>query len=244
MSDSGNRDNGNFADLFFASILNPEANVRALTAIQAEGFRAASELVDRFVRMAGANGGANGTSSGTTSGTTSGVDSPRAPSGREPKQEGNSGGDGGVIEPLLRSWLAVTDQFLRGSTRAVETGEDDSATLDLAELHAQGALDLEAGSPGCARGEVWLHNRGSGDLGDVRLRCSELLAHDGHVISSAAIQFEPEVVPMPGRCSRGVTIKVLVGQNVPIARYCGTLLAEGFPDLSLPVVVTVRPPAS
>ena len=46
-------DNGNFADLFFASILDPEANVRRLTAIQAEGFRAASELVDRFLSYGG-----------------------------------------------------------------------------------------------------------------------------------------------------------------------------------------------
>ncbi len=52
MSEREIGDNGNFADLFFASILDPEANVRRLTAIQAEGFRAASELVDRFVRMA------------------------------------------------------------------------------------------------------------------------------------------------------------------------------------------------
>ena len=52
MSEHEIGDNGNFADLFFASILDPEANVRRLTAIQAEGFRAASELVDRFVKMA------------------------------------------------------------------------------------------------------------------------------------------------------------------------------------------------
>ena len=50
MSEREIGDNGNFADLFFASILDPEANVRRLTAIQAEGFRAASELVDRFVQ--------------------------------------------------------------------------------------------------------------------------------------------------------------------------------------------------
>ena len=78
------------------------------------------------------------------------------------------------------------------------------ARLDLEKAEAQGALDLTP-VPGLARGEVWLHNRGLGNLGDIRLRCSELLAHDGHVISSAAIQFDPEMVPMPGRSSRGVT---------------------------------------
>ena len=94
-------------------------------------------------------------------------------------------------EPLLRSWLSFTDQFLRGSTQIVDGAPDGPAKFDLDKAQAQGAIDLESGSPGCARGEVWLHNRGAGDLGSVRLRCSELLAHDGHVISSAAIEFEP-----------------------------------------------------
>ena len=118
------------------------------------------------------------------------------------------------------------------------------ATLDLEKAEAQGALDLTCRSPGVARSEVWLHNRGLGNLGEVRLRCTELLAHDGHVISSAAIEFEPETVPMPGRSSRGVSIKVLVNQEVPPAKYCGTLLAEGYPDLAIPVAVIVEPPAS
>ena len=118
---------------------------------------------------------------------------------------------------------------------------DGPATLDLEKAEGQGALDLTCRSPGVARGEVWLHNRGLGNLGDVRLRCSELLAHDGHVISSAAIEFEPEMVPMPGRSSRGVSIKVLVDQEAPPAKYCGTLLAEGFPDIAIPVAVTVQP---
>ena len=231
MANHGIGDDGNFADLFWASILNPEANARALTAIQAEGLRAASQLVDRFVRMATPNG--NGSDRSTTPPV-------------HPPQGEDSGdvADGAAIEPVLRSWLSFTDQFLRGSTQNVDGAPDGPAKLDLDKAQAQGAIDLESGSPGCARGEVWLHNRGAGDLGTVRLRCSELLAHDGHVISSAAIEFEPGIVPMPGRSSRGVGVKILVGQDVPAARYCGTLVAEGYPDLSLPVALTVRRPAS
>ncbi|WP_123029338.1 hypothetical protein [Mycolicibacterium stellerae] len=231
MSEQGIGDNGNFADLFFASILDPEANVRRLTAIQAEGFRAASELVDRFVRMATPN--SNGT-----------VHSKKPPA--NPTQEGNAGEnvDGAIIEPLLRSWMSLTDQFLRGSRQSADETPNGPAKLDLDKVEAQGALDLTCRSAGVARGEVWLHNRGLGNLGDVRLRCSELLAHDGHVISSAAIEFDPAVVPMPGRSSRGVSVKILVDQEAPPAKYCGTLLAEGFPDLAIPVAVTVQPPAS
>ena len=221
-------DNGNFADLFFASILDPEANVRRLTAIQAEGFRAASELVDRFVAMASPNKNGKG------------------PAKKPPTDasRGDDRGDGAVLEPILRSWMSITDQFLGGSTRLADEARDGPPKLDLEKAEAQGSLDLESGSPGCARGEVWLHNRGLGSLGDIRLRCSELLAHDGHVISSAAIRFDPETAPMPGRSSRGVTVKVLVDQQVPPARYCGTLMAEGFPDLAIPVAVTVRPAGS
>lgn len=230
MTERGTGDNGNFADLFFASILDPEANVRRLTAIQAEGFRAASDLVERFVRMANPNGG-------------NGPDRSAAPAVNQPQADGNGNGDGGgsVIEPLLRSWLSLTDQFIRGSTAVADAGQGGSAALDLGEVQARGALDLNCAAPGCARGEVWLHNRGNGDLGGIRLRCSDLLAHDGHVIPSAAVYFEPETIPMPGRSSRGVGMKVLVGMDVPAARYCGNLLAEGYPDLSLPVTVTVRP---
>lgn len=232
MSDREIGDNGNFSDLFFASILDPEANVRRLTAIQAEGFRAASELVDRFVRMAKPTG--------------NGTDHSKKPvvNANQEGSNGDNGADGAILEPLLRSWLSLTDQFLRGSRQLVDETLEGPATLDLEKVEAQGALDLSSGSPGVARGEVWLHNRGLGNLGDIRLRCSELLAHDGHVISAAAIEFDPETVPMPGRSSRGVSIKVHVDQEAPPARYCGTLLAEGFPDLSIPVTVTVRPPAS
>ena len=231
MSDQGIGDNGNFADAFFSSIMDPEANVRRLTAIQAEGFRAASELVDRFVRMASSNG--------------NGTDHQKKPSVNPEKGNGNGdNSDSATIEPLLRSWLSMTDQFLRGSRQLADANSDGPATLDLEKAEAQGALDLTCRSPGVARGEVWVHNRGLGNLGDVRLRCSELLAHDGHVISSAAIEFEPETVPMPGRSSRGVSIKVLVDQEAPPAKYCGTLLAEGFPDITIPVAVTVQSPGS
>ena len=42
-------DDGSIADLPWASVFDPEANARALSAIQARGFRAATEVVDRFV---------------------------------------------------------------------------------------------------------------------------------------------------------------------------------------------------
>ncbi|HEX2285608.1 MAG TPA: hypothetical protein VHI10_12435, partial [Mycobacterium sp.] len=105
-------------------------------------------------------------------------------------------------------------------------------------------LNLETSAPGCARGEVWLHNSGAGDLGRVRLRCSDLLAHDGSLIRSDAIVFDSHTVPMPPRSSRGVGVRIDLSQDIPPGRYSGTLLAEGYPSLSLPVVLTVNSAAS
>ena len=44
-------DDGVISDLPWASVFDPANNMRALGEIQARGFRAATELVDRFVRM-------------------------------------------------------------------------------------------------------------------------------------------------------------------------------------------------
>ena len=51
MSSRVGDDDGSIADLPWASVFDPAANARALSAIQARGFRAASEVVDRFVRI-------------------------------------------------------------------------------------------------------------------------------------------------------------------------------------------------
>lgn len=50
MTSRGIDDDGTIDDLPWASVFDPAANARALSAIQAEGFRAASRIVDRFVR--------------------------------------------------------------------------------------------------------------------------------------------------------------------------------------------------
>ena len=43
----------------WASVFDPEANLRAVGEVQARGFRAASEVVDRFVRLASKTNAAN-----------------------------------------------------------------------------------------------------------------------------------------------------------------------------------------
>src|SRR5271163_3839665 len=54
VTERGN-DDGNVSDIPWTSVFDPALNIRALGEIQARGFRAATEIVNRFVRMADAN---------------------------------------------------------------------------------------------------------------------------------------------------------------------------------------------
>jgi len=211
-------------DLPWSSVFDSAANRRALSAIQADGFRAASELVDRFVRMAAA--GLNGSESAP-------------PANGEPTDLYGATG----LEPLVTSWWAMVDQLLRISSprRAGETAEADAATLDFAAAQATGRLQLSSVAPGAATAEVWLHNRGPVDMGKVALRCGDLLSHDGNVIAARLMRFEPDLVPMPARSSRGVTVEVDIDEHVAPGSYRGMLVADGHPDVWLPIEFVVKP---
>jgi hypothetical protein len=235
------RDDGSFSDVPWSSVFDPAANARALSAIQAEGFRAASKLVDRFVGKATSNGnGANGSGISPAS-TPSAVPAPDGISRR--------GVEDVNLEHLMKTWWLIVGQFLTGSARMaaapfLNPAADDSPTLDLGSPRGEGTLELEAEPAGRATAEVWLHNRGPDDLGEIVIRCSDLLAHDGGVVEATAMHFEPDIVPMPKRSSRGVSITVALTPAVRPGVYRGTLLAGGKPDLWLPVVLSVRIPGS
>jgi hypothetical protein len=224
---SGDGDGRN-GELPWASVFDPAANARALTAIQAEGFRAASQIVDRFVRIA-ANG-LNGDSRPA---------SPGPPLSDDERADLFGATD---VEPLIRSWWSVLGQlFIRSTPPRVPTQDSaDPATLQFSNAEARGELALESNGAGVVTAEVWLHNADANELGEVRLRCSDLLSADGGVVSSAAMAFDPAVLPMPGRSSRGIDVKVEVAESVQPGLYRGTLLVEGHPHLWLPVAVTVR----
>jgi hypothetical protein len=221
---------GRDAEVPWASAFDPAANARALTAIQAEGFRAASQLVDRFVRLASAGlTGESRTASGALS------DDQRA--------DLFGATD---VEPLIRSWWSVLGQlFVRPApARPVPPESAQAATLAFSDPEARGQLSLEAFGPGAVAAEVWLHHGGTGDIGEVRLRCSDLLSADGDVVACASVAFSPAVVLMTARSSRGIDVTIDVAADVPAGLYRGTLLVVGHPQLWLPVVLTVHSPVS
>jgi hypothetical protein len=236
-------DDGRTSDVPWASVFDPAANARALSAIQAEGFRAASKLVDRFVGKAGNRNGHGGNGSGP--GT-----APRTPAVSSVNGDGESLSDDFNVEQLVKTWWLIAGQFLLGSARMAASPFIGSASgggpasLDLGEAGGKGILELHAERAGRATAEIWLHNRGPDDRGELALRCSDLLASDGDVVEAAAMHFEPRIVPMPRRSSRGVAITIALTPRVRPGVYRGTLLAGGSPDLWLPVVLTVRMPGS
>ena len=221
-------DDGNVSDIPWASVFDPALNIRALGEIQARGFRAATEIVNRFVRMADTNSVADRT------------DGEQAPS---PEPAADPPGDRATpppdVDQVLQLWQRLAAQTLE-SLRGVAQPHVGNATVDIQHATSSGAVSLVASESGAVSTEVWLHNAGADDLGKVRLRCSDLLAHDGAVIGSAMVRFEPDTVPMVARCSRGVTIQVDVPDDIGPGHYRGTLLADGHPDIWLPVVLSVQ----
>ena len=225
MADRPTDDDASIADLPWASVFDPAANVRALSAIQARGFRAATEVVDRFVRI-----------------TEMGFAAPTGPA------DSDSASDvpripevGRIVKSLQKVVAQLGESALSGSTSTSTSAE---AGLDLVNSATTGEVRMDAVESGSTATEVWLHNRGPVDMGKVRLRCSDLLSHNGAVISSSCVRFEPDVVPMPARCSRGVTIEVDLAPDQLPGCYRGTLLADGHADVWLPVVLNVRTSAS
>ncbi len=224
---SRNYDDGSVGEVPWASVFDPDVNARALGEIQARGFRAASELVDRFVQSANKNGD---------------VDSRKPPS--EPRVNGIESvrdSAGPEMDRLIGSWETFVGR-LAGSLRRPD--EPAHPTLDLTETSANGLVALAAAQGERAQTEVWLHNGGATDLGVVRLRCSDLLGHNGDVVAAQTVRFDPDAVAMPPRSSRGVLVELDVAQALRPGSYRGTLLAEGHPDVWLPVALSVLAPVS
>lgn len=218
---------GGLSDVPWASVFDPAVNVRALGEIQARGFRAASELVDRFVHATG------------PAPTAGDVDTDEPVEGPH-RNETISATTLPEAERLLASWKSLVGQVIGSLRDSSVRAWDAGATFDLAAAKAAGQVELVAAA-GHASAEVWLHNAGPVELGEVRLRCSDLLSHEGTVISSSVVRFEPETVPMVARSSRGVSIEIDMPDGVPAGCYRGMVLADGHDDLWLPLLVTFRP---
>ena len=77
---------------------------------------------------------------------------------------------GKIVQSLQK---AVTQ--LGDSARGAAATEPVDPAMDLVNSTAAGEICFEAIEPGPTATEVWLHNRGANNIGEVGLRCSDLL---------------------------------------------------------------------
>jgi hypothetical protein len=222
-------DDGSIADLPWGTVFDPVVNARAMSAIQQRGFRAAREVVDRLIKMADSDFVIRSSESESTAAQPDSDDS-------EPAPTISLDVDGvlGSMQGLLGQ-LAAT---LRGTLGGAPAS--DPAMFDLRAASSSGQIEMITNQPGAVSAEIWLHNGRHDDMGKVRLRCSDLLAHDGGLIEAACVRFEPDTVPMPARSSRGVTVEVDVAEDQEAGTYRGTMLADGHAEVWLPVVLVIR----
>jgi hypothetical protein len=214
-------DDGTLAGLPWASVFDPAANVRALGEIQKRGLRAAGDVVDRLVR--------------SVDGEHTPTDQPTESNpGTDPRPE---------FDQLMSSWAMFLQRLTESligrapGGNGVATGE---AVIDLASGESSGAVELRGSRSEEVSVEVWLHNRTTEEADGVRLRCSDLLTHDGACIPSEVVRFDPAEVPsMPARSSRGIDVIAEIPPSAANGVYRGTLLAQGHPDLWLPVSLAV-----
>jgi len=221
------------------SRLDPAQGVRALVDVQRRGLLAANELVDRLVRSVDGDD-IDGTEPHDTS---AGSGAPRRDASTAPSAAGPT-------DDLVRLWVEVVrlgletfGQFLMPGGPGRPDSAAHGATLDVPTGASTGIVrvsDVPPASDGGtdrAGAELWLHNGSAADYSDVALHCGDLRASDGAVLSAASVRFDPSVVDLPARSSRGVAVSV--SADVPPGTYRGVVLAAGVPDAWLPIEVVM-----
>lgn len=202
-------DDGGIAGIPWAAVFDPAANVQALTAIQERGFRAASQVIARFLHGTGA--------AGLTLGA------------RRSETAENGESD-------FHSLVAMSRRMMTRLAPATNH-RDESAELDMAAGIASGTVVLTADVDAPAVAEIWLHNGSAADVHPVHLRTTDLYGHNGAVVSSKNIVISPNPVLVVARSSRGVGVEV-APVTTPDC-YRGLVLAEGRPAMWLPLELRV-----
>jgi hypothetical protein len=193
-------------------LFDPVAGMRAMAEIQADGLRAASELLERMLEP----------------------DQHAAPPPARPLERDYAA--------LVDAWAELLQRIAAGLARPPESGAvtipvDSGGVGPPVRLTFEGAQPLES-----ATTEIWLHNGTSAPVGPLVLRCGELTAPDGTVLDDAQVRFDPgEVAPLPPRSSRGILVSLAASGPLRPGIYRGTIQADGSPGLWLPVEAAVEP---
>jgi hypothetical protein len=215
---------------------------RALVDVERRSLLAANELVDRLVRSV--DGDRDDHAGAATDG--------RAPSGRDGAAA--AGTRLGPADDLMRLWLQLVRVGLdalghllphdgageRAAGPHVATVDTDGTATGAVRISVTPVEPSAADGANRPGAEVWLHNGSRFPVSGVALHCGDLRAADGAVLPAASVRFDPPVVDLPARSSRGVDVSV--DADLPAGTYRGVVLAAGIPDAWLPVEVVVAAP--
>lgn len=209
-------------------VLDPAANAKALGDVQRRGLEAARELVDRVASTIAPSdeesgpGHANGSTDPAT-------------------------GQGPPIADLVQDWWEVAGRVLAGLAAGTSSSgghlpPDGAVEVD---VHAAGPTVWRVRSDPSGRliapGELWLRNRQPHPVGPLSLGVGDLRAPDGTLISAHCLRFDPpEPAELPARTARGVAVTLSPERPFEPGIYRGVVQAQGAPNLSITLELTVQ----
>jgi hypothetical protein len=193
-----------------ARAFDPIAGMRAVADIQAEGLRAAGELLERVL---GSEPGAAGP--------------------RERPLADDYGALAAAWAEMFRRFVAA--MTLPGQPDAVTVPIDTVGVGPQVRLVLRGPDDTESGVT-----EIWLHNGTFSAVGPVALSCGELRDSDGEVLGAGVQFEPRQVPVLPARSSRAVVVSLVANGPLRAGTYRSTIQASGAPSLWLPFEVTIE----
>ena len=206
------------------------------------GLEAAAAVVERMLEL-----GRRGSS---------GIDIPIAPNQEAPSSPGTAAGDRATEEGPPADLTKMSRRLRADAERLVELYATWTRALvdgaaNLAEQAMQGgardsapaatALRIGPAARGTTtRAEAWLHVLDGPPGPPARVHATDLVAHHGDRIPGDLVSTTPAVLDTAAsRTSEPVAVSVAVPDRVRPGTYHGHLLAEGLPEIALPIVLEV-----
>jgi hypothetical protein len=240
----GDRPDNRSGDRQARSWLDPTTGVQALVEVQRRGLLAAGDLVDRLTRTLDGDTG-DGGGSGRPPGDVA--------AGAAASDSGSPGSAARAADDLVQLWMDVVrlgldlfGQVVAPRPDVRPDGGADGATVDLATGASTGLVRIRVTSPEPGSGgrgsvgsrqEIWMHNGSGEHFTGLALHCGDLRASDGSVLPAGAVQFDPQVIDLPARSSRGIVVSVQA--DAPPGIYRGVVLTAGLPEVWLPIEVVM-----
>jgi hypothetical protein len=133
-------------------------------------------------------------------------------------------------ERLIDLYADWTRALVQAAVDAADGGRPAGEGLSLGPVEPGGS----------AEASVWLHLLEGPAAGMTTLRATDLVAHHGGAIPSAAVRFDPASLDTANpRTSQQVVVGLTVPQGTAPGPYHGHILAIGVPEVSLPLRVDV-----